>query len=402
MGTRDRPLRVYIIAGEASGDVLGGAFLESLKQHHDGEIEIAGIGGERMAAEGVSSLFPMEELSLIGLSAILRRLPALLGRLRQTRQAVLAFEPDLLLVIDSPEFTQRVAKAVRRQRPDLLIIKWVSPTVWAWRPGRAAEMTAYIDHLLALFPFEPDVHRRLGGPPCTYIGHPLIETDMARDPAGLDRRPADPEAPLDILLLPGSRRAEITRFMPVFRKTVDHLASLGIQPRLSLVVAPRRRALIEDALSSWPVPVTLRTADDKAEAYRTAHVALAVSGTVTLEIALAGLPMVVVYRLDGAESILARFMLRLWTIVLPNYVLGRQAVREFVGDMVRPELIGHGLTTLAYDTPERRAQLASFAELREQALSVRGQSTPVGPYRQQTRVPPVCRAHNSAKQSSTV
>ncbi len=361
----DRPLRLYIIAGEASGDELGGAVLDVLAHRLDGGLEIAGIGGDAMTKAGLRSLFPMEELSLIGVTAIARRLPGLLGRLRQTTDDVLRFKPDLLLVIDSPEFTHRIAQRVRRQLPDLPIVKWVSPTVWAWRPGRAAEMRAYVDHLLAVLPFEPDVHLRLGGPPCTYVGHPLLSR-LDRLTPGPGERPEPGEGvPTKLLLLPGSRKAEVNRLLPIFGRALPVLAEIlpAIDP--VIVAAPRRRQAVERMIHNWPIkPRLVSGGDEKDAAFRSAHVALAASGTVTLELALAGVPTIAAYRVDPLEWVIARIFLHTWTILLPNFVLGRQAVREYIGDVVRPEPLAYAVKTLADDTPERRAQLASFDELR--------------------------------------
>src|SRR5919205_568646 len=184
-------LRVFLIAGEASSDALGAKLMAALRAQ--GPVAFTGVGGEAMAREGLRTLFPCDEIAVGGVE-IFRRLPHLLGRMREAARAVLASRPDVLVIIDSPDFTHVVARRVRRARPELPIVNYVSPTVWAWRPGRAKRMRRYVDHLLALLPFEPEVHRRLGGPPCTYVGHPLIERTHTLRPSPGERAPlgADP------------------------------------------------------------------------------------------------------------------------------------------------------------------------------------------------------------------
>ena len=179
-------LTIWIVAGEESGDQLGAKLMRALKsQHDDKRLHFGGVGGHAMAHEGLTSLFPLEDIAVMGFSAVINRLPTILRRIRQTADAVVAARPDILIIIDSPDFTHRVAKAVRKRAPQIPIVDYVSPSVWAWRPGRAAKMRAYVDHLLALLPFEPEAHERLGGPPTTYVGHPLIERlDEIRPAAG--------------------------------------------------------------------------------------------------------------------------------------------------------------------------------------------------------------------------
>ena len=197
--------------------------MRALEQRTGGRVRFAGVGGHGMAAEGLTSLFPIEELSIIGFSAIPRRLPAILRRIRETVDAAVAQRPDVLVIIDSPEFTQRVARRVRDAAPAIPIVDYVSPSVWAWRPGRARKMRAYVDHVLALLPFEPDVHRRLGGPPCSYVGHPLIEevAELRPNAEEARRRLA---APPVLLVLPGSRSGEIQRLTATFGEAVALVA----------------------------------------------------------------------------------------------------------------------------------------------------------------------------------
>ena len=222
-----KPLQVFIVAGEASGDLLGAGLMAALSVRCGGKVRFRGVGGPAMAAAGLESLFPLPEIAIIGFSGLLTGLPKILRRIRETADAVLDARPDVLVLVDAPDFTHRVARQVRAGDPAIPIVDYVSPTVWAWRPGRARAMRAYVDQVLALLPFEPEVHRKLGGPPCTYVGHPVIERAAALRPtaAEMRRRMVDPAR---LLVLPGSRRKEIARLGQVFGATLGKLAAQGI------------------------------------------------------------------------------------------------------------------------------------------------------------------------------
>jgi lipid-A-disaccharide synthase len=246
---------VFLVAGEESGDRLGAALMRALRERTAGHVTFAGVGGREMAAEGVTSLYSIDDLPIIGFSAIPRRIPKILRLMRFTAKAVVAKRPHVLVVIDSPGFTRGIARRVRAADPAIAIVEYVSPSVWAWRPGRARVMRAYIDHILALLPFEPEVHRRLGGPPCTYVGHPLAaEVDDLRPNAQeADRRLA---APPVLLVLPGSRVGEVERLLGVFADTV---------------------ALLRDRVG--PLEVVIPTVPHLAEPIRVRNQAMATAAT---------------------------------------------------------------------------------------------------------------------------
>ena len=206
---RGRALTVWLVAGEDSGDALGAGLMAALRARAGGPVRFGGVGGEAMAREGLASLFPIGDVAVMGFLPVLARMRLLLRRIRETAAALVAAHPDVLVIIDSPGFTHRVAQRARAALPDLPVIDYVSPSVWAWRPGRAPAMRAYVDHVLALLPFEPEAHRRLGGPPCSYVGHPLIErlADLRPDTAERLRRAA---LPRQLVVLPGSRRPRST------------------------------------------------------------------------------------------------------------------------------------------------------------------------------------------------
>jgi lipid-A-disaccharide synthase len=336
-------------------------------------IAFDGVGGRAMAGEGLQSLFPMAEINLMGIGAVLARLPALVRRVYGTADAVVAAAPDALLIIDAPDFTHAVAARVRRRRPGIPIVNYVSPSVWAWRPGRAKKMRAYVDHVLALKPFEPEAHRRLGGPPCTYVGHPLVESlDLLR-PAPGERRPLRPGEPVELLVLPGSRRTEIGRLMEPFGAA---LGLLGDVPPVSVTVPAVGHLAdeIAERSRSWPTPVRIVRGDAaKWTAFRGAHAALAASGTVTLELALAGVPMVVAYKVSKLEEQLKHFI-RVPSIVLTNLILEENAIPERVQWDCTPEKLAEALRPLLFDGPERRAQEAAFARL--DALMSTGDEAP--------------------------
>jgi lipid-A-disaccharide synthase len=360
------PSSIYLVAGEESGDALGAALIRALRQRSTSELDLAGVGGRAMAAAGVMSPFPIEELSIVGVSAIPRRLPAILRRIRQTADAIVAKNPGALVIIDSPDFTHRVARRVRRYLPSIPIIDYVSPSVWAWRSGRARAMRAYVDHVLAILPFEPAAHERLGGPPCTYVGHPLIERlgDLRPNPDEALRRRNNP--PL-VLVLPGSRTTEIRRLSAIFGAAVGRVADSVGPMELVLPTLPHLSEEIRSASSGWSIKPRIVTAPaDKWAAFRSARAALAASGTVTLELALAGVPTVAAYRLSTFEEILARLIrlnAHLTSVILANLVVGENIVPEFIQHQCTPDRLAQALTPLLSDTPQRRSQVEAFARL---------------------------------------
>ncbi len=357
-----RPLRVFFIAGEESGDQLGGALMEGLARLAPRGVTFDGVGGPRMAAAGLVSRYPMDDLTAIGFGQVLGKLPLILRRLKETVEAVCAAAPDVLVLVDAPDFTHRVADRVRRRAPHIPIVKYVSPTVWAWRPGRARAMRPSIDLLLALLPFEPQVHERLGGPPTLYVGHPLLERlgDLRPAPDEAQRRW---EAPARVLVLPGSRRSEVERLGDVFGKALGEVAK-GREVEFILPTLPRRLPQIEALTATWPVrPQILTDEAEKYAAFRTARAALAASGTVTLELALAGVPTVAAYRVAAWEAVIAPYILTIPSVLLPNLVLGENAMPEFLQHDCTPEKLAGALGALLDDGAARRRQEEAFARL---------------------------------------
>ena len=363
------PKRVFFVVGEESGDRLGASLAAELRARHGQHVQFEGLGAEGLAQHGLASIFDIEDIAVMGFAPVIARLPTILQRIGQTQRAILGSKPDLVVLIDSPDFTHRVARAVRRHAQSIPIIGWVSPSVWAWRPGRAKAMRAFIDHLLVLLPFEVEAHQRLGGPPASYVGHPLVsELTTLRPQTSHERLALGPNVPANILLLPGSRSGEVARHMSLLKEameiTLGLLQSAGQPaPHITIPAVAKHASTIASQVADWPFKVDV-VSDELAKraVMRRAHAALAASGTVTLELALSGIPTVVFYKLDTVAHLLRR-LVKVWTIILPNLVLGRPLLREYVDEFARPEALARALFALAIDTPERRAQVEAFAEL---------------------------------------
>ncbi|POR42772.1 lipid-A-disaccharide synthase [Methylobacterium sp. V23] len=354
---------IWLVAGEDSGDQLGAKLMRGLRELSDRPIRFGGVGGEAMAAEGFASLFPIDDVAVMGYLPVAARLRTLLRRIRQTVRDVVEARPDVLVIIDSPGFTHAVAARVRKRMPDLPIVDYVSPSVWAWRPWRAAKMRPFIDHVLALLPFEPEAHRRLNGPACTYVGHPLIERLGELRPGAAEAEARMTGRPV-LAILPGSRRSEIERLMPVFGATLARLTARFGPIEAVLPAVTRHRALIERLALAWDNPVTLVHGEAAKHAtFRRARAALAASGTVTLELALAGVPMVVAYKVSRIEEAVARRLIQVPTIVLPNLILGQNAMPEFIQAECTAPRLADAVAPLLAGEPARDAQVAALARI---------------------------------------
>jgi lipid-A-disaccharide synthase len=355
--------KIFLIATEESGDRLGANLMKVLRQRLGGAVQFEGVGGRAMAIEGLTSRFPIEELSIIGLAAVVRQLPAIMRRIRETADAVIAAAPDILVIIDSPDFTHRVAKRVRARAPHIPIVDYVSPTVWAWRPGRARAMKPYIDHVLALLPFEPQSYENLHGPPCSYVGHPLTEQIGQLRPNAEEQKRRAGKPPV-LLILPGSRRSEIEHHMIAFGMTLTRLQEEGIAFEAVLPTMPHLTEPIAAALKYWKVqPRIVIGEEEKRAAFRIASAALAKSGTVTLELALSGVPMVAAYRTGAMEAFVLRRAIRVNSVILANLVVGENVVPEFLQENCRSERLMPALRDVLTDTPLRRKQVEAFARI---------------------------------------
>ena len=363
---RQAPL-VYVVAGEPSGDRLGAALIRALKAEMS-EVRVAGVGGQAMRAAGLEPLFDIRVLSVMGLTEVVPRLPTILARLRQVVRDVLAAEPDVLVTIDSPAFTLRVARRVKRRRPSLPVVHYVAPSVWAWRPGRAARMARHVDHVLALLPFEPP-YMEEAGMGCDFVGHPVAERPppapeaATRYRAELGLKPGEPL----VLIAPGSRASEVRRLLPMFRRTVEALAAE--RPGLAVVVplAETVADLVERKLRSMrPKPHLVRPeAGDRQKwiAMAAADVALVASGTVVLELAAVGTPMVACYRASPLTAAMVRRLLTVDSANLVNLVSDSRVVPEFYQERARQVFVEPALATLLDDAAAREGQRAAMREV---------------------------------------
>lgn len=375
----DGPL-FFVVAGEPSGDALGERLMTALREEHDGPVRFAGVGGSGMTAAGLDSLFPMEELSVMGLAEVLPHVPRLLARIRETTQAALAARPDAVITIDSPGFSFRVARRLAGQ--GIPLIHYVAPTVWAWRPGRAKRIAGFLDHLLALLPFEPP-YFHAHGLDCTFVGHSVLESgaDQGNGQAFRARHQIAADTPL-LCLLPGSRRSETGRLLPVLEATIAALQASRPGLRTVLPAVPTLAETIRDPVRGWPVPPVVVDGEvEKFDAFAAADAAIAASGTVTLELAMAAVPAVIVYRVHPASAWLARRLVRVPHVGLVNILLGREAIPELLQGQCRPDRLVDVVGGLLDDPTIRTGQAAAY----EAALARLGPSDPA-PSRRAARV----------------
>lgn len=367
MTSDKRPLKIAVVAGEESGDLLGADLIDALRGQTDRLVDIIGVGGDHLRERGLTSLFDPHEIALMGLSAVLKNLPRLILRIGQTARSIVAAKPDCVLLIDSPDFTHRVAKKIRAADPSIPIVKYIAPSVWAWRPQRARAMKAYIDHVLTVLPFEVEVMRQLNGPASTYVGHRLASYDPVLE-ARASQLVLEAErarsTPLKLLLLPGSRRSEIQMLMQPFGAAVAELAQRVERLEVVLPTLPRIEQMVRDAVRDWPVkPLIVLGDDEKWRAFSTADVALAASGTVSLELALSRIPTVLSYKADWFARQFLLNKITIWSAALPNIIADQPVVPEFFNEMVRPGLLARHVQRLAVPGPARQTQLDGFDEI---------------------------------------
>lgn len=354
MGAR---LKLFLIAGEPSGDRLGAALMAGLRSLVPG-VEFEGVGGPLMQAEGMTSLFPMAELSVMGIAEVLPKYFALKRRIRQAAAAALTFAPAALITIDSPDFCLRVARICKTARPGLRTIHYVAPSVWAWRPGRAAKMARVIDHVLALLPFEPP-YMTAAGMSCDFVGHPVVDEPLASAAAAqVLRRGPGPV----ILALPGSRRGEVARLAPVIGAVLAQVKAVHPGAQVLLPTLPAVADLVAELTADWPIaPQVITDTAIRRAAFAAADVAIAASGTVSLELAANAVPMVIAYDMHPLSMALMRRMALTDTVTLVNLVAETRVVPEFLGSRCRALLIAPALLGLLVDSPTRAAQAAAMA-----------------------------------------
>lgn len=332
-------MKIAVIAGEASGDTLGAGLMQAMPQ-----ASFIGIGGEKMQAAGLKSLFPMQELTVMGLTEVIMNLPRLLKRIDETAKFIINENPPIAVFIDAQDFCDRVARKVRAKAPHIRLVKYVAPTVWAWRAERAAKLKPIYDEILALFPFEPNVMQRLKGSPTTYIGHPLI------DIIGKNNYQEKSYA----LVLPGSRSRELKYLLPVFKETITAFPHY----KWVLPTLPHLKIRLENEVSNWQVKPQVIL--NNPEIFAQSHIALAASGTVTLELALHGVPMIAAYKGGEIEARIMRWLVKTPSILLPNIILGENIIPEFLQNDAEPANLKDALHHI-----NRQKQQKAFIRLRE-------------------------------------
>lgn len=371
--------KIAVIAGEESGDFLGADLISCLAQQTGNSIHLIGVGGRNLKALGLKSFFDSQDISLIGLREVLKKLPLLLRHIRNLSQFIVREQPDCLIIIDSPEFTHRVAKRVRALAPSIPIIKYVAPTVWAWRPERAKAMREFVDHILAIFPFEEKVMQDLEGPATTYVGHSLVTHPplLAIQAEKKHLRGKKPSS-FTLVLLPGSRNLEIRSLMPIFRETVEILAQRIPHLRVILPTLPHLRDAIRNFVHGWKNTVEVVVGEDeKWHAFAQADVALAAHGTVSLELALAKIPIVHCYKLDFFSKLFLFPKITIWTAALPNIIADKPIMPEYFNEFLRPGMLARQIEQLLYNPLLRQAQLDAF-EIVEQKMKTESPSGVIG------------------------
>ncbi|WBU57872.1 lipid-A-disaccharide synthase [Paracoccus sediminicola] len=365
-------MRLFLIAGEMSGDKLGGALMSGLRVLAP-EAEFDGIGGPEMQVQGLDSRFPMDELSVMGIAEVLPKYRHLKRRIAETAAVVAETRPDALITIDSPDFCLRVARAARDLGFEGKVIHYVAPSVWAWRAGRAAKMAKTVDHVLALLPFEPP-YMEAAGMSCDFVGHPVVaERRASVEEAHRFREAHDiaSDAPL-VMCLPGSRKGEVSRLAPHFDEALIRVRDRIPELRVVIPTVPGVARMVRDMTRRWPTaPIVVEDPSDKRAAFRAADLALAASGTVSLELAANGVPMVIAYDMAPLSRWLIGMLLKTDTVTLVNLVSDTRAVPEFLGRDCRPDQIAGALLQLL-ENPETRAAQADAMALTMKRLGEGG------------------------------
>lgn len=365
-------MKIFLVAGEPSGDLLGARLMAGLKELQ-GDVMFCGVGGPRMIEQGMESLFPMSDLTLMGLAEVLPKIPLILRRIRQTVQAILAAKPDVVVTIDAPDFCFRVAKKLLGSR--IPFVHYVAPTVWAWRPGRARKIMPLFRRLLTLFPFEPPYFERVGLP-ATFVGHPLVEAGIEEaDAKGfIARHGLNRDKPL-LVMLPGSRRSELKTLLGVFGGVVPVLAQRIPGLQLVLPAVPHLADKITQATQNWPIKPLIVTADgEKYAAFKAANAALAASGTVALELGLALLPSVTVYKVHPITAALYRHLIKTKFVNLINIMAGHLVVPEFLQENCTVKNVSETLIDLLENSAQRERQLETLSQVKGWLSPPNGQS----------------------------
>jgi lipid-A-disaccharide synthase len=358
-----KPLTLMLVCGEPSGDQLGGQLMAALKSLAGDSVRIVGVGGDAMKAQGLETLFPLDDTAVMGLREVVPKIPVILNRVRQVADFAVQTRPDAVVLIDSPDFTHRIAQRLKRIAPRIPTINYVAPQVWASRSYRARKMAGYFDLVLALLPFESKFFED-HGLKSVFVGHPALERAkrMTGGDAFRARHGIAPEAPL-LAVLPGSRSNEIRFIFPAFREAVKLVAARVPGLATVLPTVPHVAARVREGAAGWPVPLTIvESEDEKFAAFDAADAALAASGTVTTELALARTPMVVGYKLGALTYALGTLFVHVKFATIANLLLDRAAIPEFIQARLTPQLLADAVVPLLTD---RAAAVRQTADLEE-------------------------------------
>lgn len=359
--SRQEPL-IFIIAGEPSGDILAGRLISALKELTGGRVRFAGVGGPQCIAQGLDSLFPMQELSLMGLAEVLPHLPRIVRRLNQTAGAARELKPDIVVTVDAPSFTLRVAQKLRGS--GIPVVHYVAPQAWAWRAGRAKTLGKRVDHLMALLPFEEPFFAE-HGLPCSYVGHPAIETATTGDGPAFRKRHGIPDTAPLLCVVPGSRSGEVRRLLPDFAAAVSLLKDRYPDLHVVIPVAPNVAERVKAQTADWPLPV-VRVTDpmERFDAFAASDTAMAKSGTVTLELGLARVPMAVAYKVSAVTAFIVRRMpIAVTHASLVNLLAGREVVPELIQEDCTPGNLADKISHLLDSAEARAAQQKGFSDV---------------------------------------
>lgn len=359
MPSENSPPCIYLVAGELSGDLLGGRLMQALSDETKGHIRFAGVGGAEMSAQGLNSLFPMSDLSVMGIAEVLPQIPKLLGRIKEVVADIEKSRPDIVITIDAPDFSFRVAKRLKGK--GIPLVHYVAPTVWAWRPGRAVKISKFLDHILCLFPFEPPYFER-EGLAASFVGHSVIESaaktadgTMFRKQHGLDT-----DTPV-LAVLPGSRIGEVTRHLPIFKETILRLGQSIKNLHIITVTTGPVAQIVKDEMSAWPVPSIV--VDDPLQKYNAmaaADVALAASGTVALELGVVGTPTVIAYQVNRLTAWIGRRLIKAKYASLINILLDDEIMPERLIENCRADLLAPEIARLLRQPEARGKQISAF------------------------------------------
>lgn len=349
--------KIMLVAGEASGDQLGGRLMAAIKRQQP-NTRFIGVGGPRMEGEGLQSLFPMNEMSVMGIAEVVPHIPHLLKRISQTADFAKSEKPDVVITIDAPDFSFRVGKKLKGK--GIPLVHYVAPSVWAWRAGRAKKIAGFLDHLLALLPFEPPYFEK-EGLSTTFIGHSAVEERHDGDGSRFRAKHGlDAEKRL-LAVLPGSRNSEVKRLLPVFKEVVETLAQKYPDARIVVPTVSKVADVVTEEMKSWPLaPIVVATDQERHDAFAAADCALAASGTVSLELAIAGVPHVIAYQVNAITGWIAKRLIKIDTVTIVNLVLGRKLIPEFLQEKCKAKNIVPVLEALMKESPAREEQKSGF------------------------------------------